>query len=516
LNLNEKAPGQSAPAFFDEETEENLLFKHVIQRYKPVSPFGKKAFLKLKPLNFEKLQEHFEFISKMKKCEKERQRIEHILESFHEVSESLKSVDTGRTTQVDLFEIKRFIYHHKLLKSLIQNCLSDYFGTLDDLWYILDPQNSGSYAFAPQNQLISNLTKRCESIQTEISKLYQERAKKINALFGIFPKSTEFLVARKEAKSLLNSDLVIIEKEGIKSYTFKLRPTEKILTLETELLNLEERLKEAQNQEIKHLTSEISKHTNRIRKEISKIVNFDIAFAQLRALKENWTFPQIGTKIDLKDAFHPSILESIRSDGFEYTTLTGEFNRGLTMIFGPNMGGKTTTLRTVGLVCATAMYGFLVPSSRAIIPKIDWIRYIGVTSGTDGLSGFASQITAIANVFNTEGRGLILIDEFGSGTNPYEGEALATAVAETLAKTSNFSIMVTHYRKAIESVNCKKYTVGRLNFSGEITMQNLRSKIDHHLVSGALTKMGDAIELSKILGLPEAVVKKAREILDNK
>lgn len=516
MNVKKEAPGQSAPAFFDEKTENFLLFKDVIQKYKPISTFGKKAFLRLKSLSLEELKKHFGFLYKMKKCENDRLRIEHILEDFHEVAESLKMIELGKATQVDLFELKRFIHHHELLKSLIQKHIPDYLYSLDDLWRILDPQNSGSYAFAPQSQEIYILTKKCESIQVEISKLYHERAKKIQNQFGILPKDKRFVINRKDAQILLDSDLVMVEREGIKSYTLIIRPTDKILALEDELLNLESQLKDAQNQEIKRLTSELSKHTDRIRNEIAKIADLDIAFAQLRSLKDKLAFPEFNSRIELKEAFHPMILESVKSNGFEYTPLTGIFQEGLTMIFGPNMGGKTTTLRTAGLVCAMAMHGFLVPACRAVVPKIDWIRYIGITPGTDGLSGFAAQITAMAETFNMKGRGLILVDEFGVGTNPYEGEALATALADTLAESPNFSIMVTHYRKAIESVKCKKYTMGRLNFGGKISAENVRSKIDHHLVNGATTTMGDAIELSKILGLPDKVIKKARNIFDNK
>lgn len=515
MNAKKKV-GASRSDFFDEKTEEFLLFKDVIQKYKPISIFGKKAFLKLRPLSPSELKKHFDFLFEMKKCENDRFRIEHILGDFHEVAESLKMIDNGRATQVDLFEIKRFIHHQALLKSLIQKHIPNYLHPLDSLWSILDPQKSGSYAFAPQNQEISSLTKKCEAIQVEISKLYNERAERIGEQFGIFPKSKRFVVNRKDAKILLNSDFVMIEREGIKSYTLIIRPTEKILALEDELLDLENQLKNAQNQEIKNLSGKIAEYTDRIRNEISKIADLDIALAQLRALKDKWVFPEFDSKIDLQDAFHPLILESVRTEGFEYTPLTGSFQGGLTMIFGPNMGGKTTTLRTVGLVCAMAMHGFLVPARQAIVPKIDWIRYIGITSGSDGLSSFAAQITAMAQTFELRDRGLILVDEFGVGTNPYEGEALATALAETLAKSANFSVMVTHYRKAIESVKSKKYTMGHLNLSGKISAQNVRSKIDHHLVNGAVITRGDAIELSQILGLPDEVIKKAREIFDNR
>ncbi len=512
--MTKRASESLTPTFFDVQTESFLMFSKIIERYKPLSVFGKKEFLTLEPLKWKEIELHFDFLARVKKCEKSRQRIEHILEDFHEISSSLKALDSGRVDSIDLFEIKRFIHHHKILKSMIEECLPNFLNSLDDLWNVLDPQNSGSYAFAPYNKRIATLTKECEGLQVRISLLYKEQAKKIKEEFGIFPEDKRFVISRKNAKLILSSNLIMVEREGIKSYTFVIRPTGEILSFQSELSELEEDLRKAQNEEIKRLSNEISKNTDEIRKEIKKISSFDIAFAQLRALKDGYTFPKFDSRVELTDAFHPLIQEYVGRNGFSYTPLEGEFSKGLTMIFGPNMGGKTTVLRNIGLVCALAMYGFLVPAQSAVLPEIDWIRYIGISEGKDGLSTFATQMDAMAKVFKMRGEGLILVDEFSAGTNPYEGEALATALAKELNRRNDFSIMVTHYRKTIEDVKCKKYTMGRINFENEITPENVYSKIDHHLIDGAKVELGDAIKLAKILGLPDSVVETAKEFLE--
>ncbi len=508
-----KASEPLTPTFFDTQTESFLMFSKIIEVYKPLSIFGKKDFLSLKPLNEKEIELHFNFLAKVEKCEKSRQRIEHVLEDFHEISASLEAVNSGRASATDLFEVKRFIHHHKILKSMIEECLPSFLNSLDDLWDVLDPQNSGSYAFAPYNKRIATLTKECEVLQVRISLLYGKQAEKIKEKFGFLPENKRFVIGRNEAKALLNSDLFMIEREGIKSYTFTLKPTDEILESQSKLLEFEERLKDAQNEELKRISNEISKSVDRIKEEIYRISRFDIAFAQLRSLKSNHVFPKLDSCMELENTFHPLIQKNVEESGFSYMHLNGNFHKGLTMIFGPNMGGKTTVLRTVGLVCALAMYGFLVPAQSAVLPKIDWIRYVGISDGKDGLSTFATQMDTMARVFKMRGEGLILVDEFGAGTNPYEGEALATALAKELNKRNDFSIMVTHYRKTIEDVKCKKYTMGRINFEGEITSENVYSKIDHHLIDGAKVELGDAIKLAEILGLPDSVVEKAKEFL---
>ncbi len=507
-----KVPESFTPAFLDLETERFLSFQEVVNAFKPLSLFGKKEFLHIKPLEDDKVKQAYEFMKKIEKCQ-QRERIEHILSDFHEISSSLNAVERGNSTVIDLFEIKRFIHHHRILKEMTQNCLDGYFSSLEDVWKLLDPQKSASYAFSPFNAEIERLTKECLNLQSKIKILYQKVAKKLEEKYNVKVKDGKFVLPRRKAKELLLSSLIMVEREGIQSYTFALRPTDEILKLEKKLLDCEEKLKNSQNDEIKRLSIMISHNVERLKAERRKIAEFDLSLAKLRGLKWGWTYPTFSSSIEMKSAFHPQVKKKVEEMGYEYTNLDGTFERGLTMIFGPNMGGKTTTLKTIGLLCALASYGFLVPAKSAVLPKVKWIRYIGSQEENDGLSKFARQIDLTARSLSLPQNGLILIDEFGAGTNPYEGEALASALATSLAKRKDFSVMVTHYRKTIENVECKKYTLGRLNFEGGITIENLFSKIDHHLVNGAHVKLGDAIKLAEILGLPCDIIENASKNL---
>ncbi len=515
--MNEmKAPERAAPAFFDEETQRFLSFSEIISHYRPLSVFGKKAFSNLTNISPTELERHFGFLAEVRKCEDLRARLEHTLEDFHEISESLRLIGINRATQVDLFEIKRFIHHQRILRGLVERCGLDLFGDFQEMWDLLDPQGSASYAFSPQNTEIGRLSGECGVLQSKLSSMYRKRFETIGERFGIFPKDRRFVTDRKSASEMIDSDLVMVEREGLRSYTLVVRPTEEIIDLESKLTDLEDDLHEAQNKEISRLSGILANRLDLFREEINGIAGFDLALAQLRAINEGWTFPKFDSAIDLEDAFHPIVSEAVKNDGFEYTKLNGRFDEGLTMVFGPNMGGKTSVLKTIGIVCSLAMHGFPVPARYSVLPFIDWVRYIGVTSGTVSLSSFAAQMDSMANSMNLGGRGLILVDEFGSGTNPYEGEALAAALGFILSKSKNFSVIVTHFRKAIETVDCKKYTVGRLDLAGEVTAQTVRSKIDHSLVDGSQITTGDAIKLARVLGLPKEVTDLAEELLKDR
>lgn len=500
--------------FIDAGTKRFCAFDEIISSYKPVSVWGKRAFAMLSPLKGDGLSAHFEFLLKVKACGFDRTRVENILADFHEILGSISSIENGTACDVDLFEIKRFVHHHKILKHLTTG-LNGFFIDLDELWELLDPKNSGSFSFSPENDLIEGLLKKYEILKRKIDELYQERMKLISEEFALNLQDKRFVIEREMAMEIIKSNLVMIEREGIKTYTLMVRPTEEILRQENELGELEDEISKAEDEEVRHLSCEIKKWTTFLKAEINKICEFDISFAQIRALDDGYAFPRFDDEINLKAAFHPAISNIVKNSSDEYTTLDGKFSEGLTMIFGPNMGGKTTVLRTIAISCALAMYGFLVPAKSAMLPVIDWVRFIGSSSQNTDLSGFATQIDDISKVLQMNERGLILIDEFGSGTNPYEGEALATALARYLSKSTQFSVMVTHFKHTIESVKCVKYTIGRINFDETITMANLNSKIDHHLVNGATINYGDAIKLARILGLPEAITRDASVLIDH-
>lgn len=498
--------------FIDEETKKFCFFDEVVSFYKPVSVFGISA--DLLPLKGDELRDHFEFLSKVKACEYNRVRIENILRDFHEITGSMTSIENGTSTDVDLFEIKRFVHHHKILKQL-SGCVSDFFGDLGELWKLLDPKQSGSFSFMPENELIDALIEKHKSLKRKIDELYKERIKFISEKFNLDIGDRRFVIERDKSGALIDSNFVMIEREGMKTYTLVVRPTEEIMFKENELHALEEEIKIAEDEEIKHLSKAVEKWITLIKAEIKKIADFDVALARVKALNDGYVFPRFGKEINLEESFHPVVSNLVKKDNFEYAPLSGKFSQGLTMIFGPNMGGKTTVLRTLAISCALAMHGFLVPAKSAVLPEIDWIRFVGSSSQSLDLSGFASQIDKMSDTLKMNKTGLILIDEFGSGTNPYEGEALATALAEYLSDSKHFSVMVTHFRHTIEKVKCDKYKIGVINFEGEINAKNLNSKINHHLINGNIVNYGDAIKIAEILGLPAEIVEKAREFLED-
>ena len=259
------------------------------------------------------------------------------------------------------------------------------------------------------------------------------------------------------------------------------------------------------------LSAEAAAHAEDIVDSFRMLVRLDVIFAKAKlAYRMRAWAPLMNDqgKVELRNARHPLIDPkavvpiSLRL-GTDFDTM---------IITGPNTGGKTVTLKTVGLLTLMAECGLHIPAGDgSCLSTFDAILAdIGdEQSIAQSLSTFSSHMRTIVDVVEKcDDRTLVLFDELGAGTDPAEGAALATAIIEFCRKMGSRVVATTHYAEL------KLYamrTKGVINASCEFDVETLRPT--YKLLIGVPGK-SNAFAISRKLGLSEEILKEADDLVD--
>ena len=273
-------------------------------------------------------------------------------------------------------------------------------------------------------------------------------------------------------------------------------------------------IKLEENIEIEKILDNLSKQlypiVNNIKQTINSIGNIDFIFAKAKYSQVmDCIEPIINTDkfIDLKQARHPlidtkTVVPIDINLGKNFTSL---------IITGPNTGGKTVTLKTVGLLCVMACSGLHIPAKEnsSIYVFDNVFADIGdEQSIQESLSTFSSHIVNIVSILKESTQSsLVLIDELGSGTDPVEGANLAISILESFHSKGSLTLTTTHYS---EIKNYALITAGFENASSEFDVENLRPT--YKILIGVPGK-SNAFAISRKLGLPESILERAESLL---
>ena len=315
-------------------------------------------------------------------------------------------------------------------------------------------------------------------------------------------------------------------KRKIKGFVHDESDTGKTVFLEpTEVLEANNEIRELESAErreiiriLMELTTRVRPHVPVLRKAYTFLGIIDFIRAKARlAIEINGVAPlSLNSQIvDWKNAVHPLLFLSFKKQGKKVQPLTIKLDseQRILLISGPNAGGKSVTLKTLGLVQYMYQCGLLVPMSE--YSTIGIFRSVFIDIGDEqslenDLSTYSSHLTNMKYfLINSDRKTLFLIDEFGTGTEPTLGGAIAESILEDLNRSGAYGAINTHY------TNLKTFadkTKGLVNGAMRYDAEHLEP-----LYELEIGKPGSsfAIEIAYKIGLPKAIIDKSKQKIGN-
>ena len=509
-----------------EKTLEVLEFRKILEKLKTYarSELVKKEISKINPKNdINEIKEELDKTKSMEKVIVENGNID--IFGLYDLKEIIGYVrKKGILEPFELLKILDLLRVSNYLKEYGENIEDPYIKDLFDRISTNDfIKDEIERSIISEDEIADNASANLRSIRKKMGKKEEEIKNKLS----FYISSSKFddslqdkvvsirdgryvLPVKTNKKAVLNG---IIHDRSQSGNTLFIEPSA-IVELNNDLSNLQIE----ESDEIRRILDRLSRFVEDFDQEILEnqklIQRIDFLQAKVKYfLAHEYTMPKLTDKkiINLKNARHPLLKGKVVpinvKIGNGYNTL---------IITGPNTGGKTVSLKTVGLISLMAQSGFYIPCDEDSVVNVfdDIFLDIGDTQSIEmSLSTFSASLTNIVKITeNITENSLVLLDEVGSGTDPTEGAALAISILEFLKNNKTMTFATTHYSELKYYALEKK---GVMNASVEFDLESLSPT--YKLIIGTPGK-SNAFEISKRLGLNKEILANAKSILseDNK
>ncbi|MEG0440497.1 MAG: endonuclease MutS2 [Solibacillus sp.] len=409
--------------------------------------------------------------------------------------------------------IKKFMMGKEFFAPVLHSfafSMTDFQSIEEEINYAIRGNRVDSEASKELKRIRNHIAKAEEKIEERLNKFLKSSAnKEYIQEFFISKKDDRFTVPIKASyKNQVAGTIVEISSKG--STVFIEPAAVSKLNAELAILKAEEAIEEYQI--LATLTGSILEHIRQISINIEVIAQYDMIFAKAKFSKSiDGMAPKLNNHgfIRLNSCKHPLLSGNIIPLDFEI----GSDYRSL-IITGPNAGGKTVVLKTIGIVTLAVMSGFHIAANEGT--EIAVFDHIFVDIGDNqsienSLSTFSSHMKNISEVMNASTNNtLLLFDEIGSGTEPNEGAALAIAILEEFYQMGCITVATTHYGEI------KRYSEIHSDFMNAAMLFD--SEVLAPMYKLLIGKSGDsnALWISKKMNLREKVLQKAKFYIDNK
>lgn len=467
--------------------------------------------------------------------EKERKEAESLLESIGDLERLASKIGVARITPREMNQLKIALSCIKPLKTLCEQCGSD---ILQQIVTDLDPcsalyekiskqlQENAPHQVTKGNVIAEGVNAELDELRNISShgkeKLLEIQQREIEAtgipslkigfnnVFGYYIEVTK---AHKDKapsdwirkQTLVNGERYITPE--LKEYEDKILGAEdRILAIETDLYNA--------------LLEEAASYIRPLQDDSKIIAALDtlMAFAEV-SISNHYSRPLLNDSdvIDIKEGRHP-VIEKQLPPGEEYISnnvYLDNKKQQIIIITGPNMAGKSALLRQTALIVIMAQAGCFVPARTATIGYVDKIfTRVGASDNiSQGESTFMVEMNEAANILNNiSDRSLVLFDELGRGTSTYDGISIAWAIVEYLHEHPKYrakTLFATHYHELNEMERSFKKIK---NYNVSVKEMGQKVIFLRKLVKGG-SNHSFGIQVGKMAGLPQSVIKRAGEIL---
>lgn len=365
-------------------------------------------------------------------------------------------------------------------------------------------------ASAKLSSIRSSLDLKHTRIRDKVNSIVSSNSKYLQDNLATIRNGRHVVPVKSQYKSSFDG---IVHDQSASGATIYIEPMA-VVELNNEIKVLEEDEKKEIERILRHLSAKVKDNAIKIRANQNILIDLDFIFARAKlSINMDGIGPELNEdgKVKLINARHPLLkgkVVPVSLDlGYDFTSL---------LITGPNTGGKTVSLKTLGLFVLMAQAGLHIPADKG--SNISIFENIFADIGDEqsieqSLSTFSSHMVNIIDILDkVDENSLVLFDELGAGTDPTEGSALAISILDYLLKKNIRTVATTHYAELkIYALN----TDGVENASVEFDVDSLRPT--YKLRVGTVGK-SNAFEISKRLGLQDHIISRAKDLIseDNK
>ncbi|MBR4031890.1 MAG: DNA mismatch repair protein MutS [Clostridia bacterium] len=462
-----------------------------------------------------------------------REQISELLDNVLDLERLITKIVYGSANGKDLRAVANTIRILPELKTLISSCTSDEMrriyeelDTLEDICSLIDRAIKEDAPFSVREGGI-------------ISDGYDERVDELRAIVENGDEWKEQIAEREREETgiknlkvgynkvfgfyieVTRSQYELVPDRYIRKQTLancERYITEELKEMESKVLGASEKLCSLEYELFCDIRATVADNSVRIQKVAALIAETDVYYSLATvAAKNRYVRPEVNSLDDIviKDGRHPVVEQFVKDSYFvpNDTKLNVTTDR-LLLITGPNMAGKSTYMRQVAIIVLMAQMGSFVPAAEATVGITDKIfTRVGASDDlASGQSTFMLEMNEVAYILkNATRKSLIIYDEVGRGTSTFDGMSIARAIVEYTAsrKIGAKTLFATHYH---ELTSMEKEFDGIVNYNVAAKKRGDSITFLRKIVRGS-TDDSYGIEVAKLAGLPNEVIKRAKEVL---